>query len=170
MPTVRKNTGRREMELVLREETMGLLGLCHRGSPYVLPMTYGHARGALYMHCAPKGRKVDAIRENAEVCFTVARQYGRPVSHPQGARCPANHDSVICYGTARIVEDMEERRRVLTRFNRCLEPGAPPLKAEDVQHCLGIEIKIQRMTGRRQRKGGVWTRWDYTFPQSRGKR
>ncbi len=167
MTTVKKGAGRREMETVLREETMGFLGLTAPGAPYVVPMTHGYTGGAIYMHCALKGMKVDLIRKNPDVCFTVARQYGRPVHHPQGASCLANHDSVICYGKARIVEDIHERRRVLTRFNRCLEPGAAPLTAEDVRRCLAIVVQVQRMTGRRQRKGGVWTRWEYVF-RSRG--
>lgn len=158
-----RGSGLKEMEHVLREETMGFLGLASGGRPYVVPMTYGYSRGVILLHCALKGRKLDLIRLNPEVCFTVARQYGRPVRHPQGATCPASHDSVLCFGRARILEDVEERRTALTRFNRLLAPGARPLKTDEVRGCYAIEITLHTMSGRRQRKGGIWTRWEHDF-------
>jgi nitroimidazol reductase NimA-like FMN-containing flavoprotein (pyridoxamine 5'-phosphate oxidase superfamily) len=170
MTASKSGTGRREMERVLTEETMGFLGLAAGGRPYVVPMTYGYVRGTIYLHCALTGKKLDCLRGNPRVCFTVARQYGRLVRHPQGAGCPASQDSVICYGKGRILKDVEERRRALTRFNRCLQPGVRPLRADEVRRCYALEIKVDKMTGRRQRRGGDWTRWEYRFPAASAKK
>jgi nitroimidazol reductase NimA-like FMN-containing flavoprotein (pyridoxamine 5'-phosphate oxidase superfamily) len=154
-----------EMEKILRKETMGFLGLCMDGMPYVVPLTYGYVKGKILFHCALTGKKLDYIKANPQVCFAVGRQSGKVCRHPQGARCPVDTDSVICYGKARIIEDTEERWEILNRFNRHLQPDAEEIPVEAISRCYAIEIKITKMTGRQQRKGIKWTFWEYAFQQ-----
>jgi len=142
---------RDEMEGILREETLGYLGLSMDGIPYVVPLNYGYVDGKILFHCALKGKKLDYLRANPHVCFSVGRQYGEVIRHPQGARCQADHDSVICYGVARIVENLKERKNVLETFNRCLQPRVDEITPEAAAKCYAVEIKIIEMTGRKQR-------------------
>jgi nitroimidazol reductase NimA-like FMN-containing flavoprotein (pyridoxamine 5'-phosphate oxidase superfamily) len=153
---------RTEMENILREERLGYLGLSANGVPYVVPLNYAYLEGKILFHCALSGKKLDYLKANPQVCFTVGRQSGAAVRHPQGAQCNADHDSVICYGVARIVEDVEERRRVLEAFNRCLQPGAAAITLEAAAKCCAVEIRIVEMTGRQQ-KGTERTYWRYCF-------
>jgi nitroimidazol reductase NimA-like FMN-containing flavoprotein (pyridoxamine 5'-phosphate oxidase superfamily) len=151
------------IEAVLRGQTMGLLGLCRDGLPYVVPITYGYVPGRVLMHCALVGLKLEYLRANPQVCFTVARQSGEVVRHPQGADCPVDWDSVICYGTARVVEELDERRALLNEFNRCLQPQAPDVSLDAASGCYAIEITLSHMTGRRQRHGGERTSFAYSY-------
>jgi nitroimidazol reductase NimA-like FMN-containing flavoprotein (pyridoxamine 5'-phosphate oxidase superfamily) len=153
----------KKMEEILRKETMGFLGLSMDGIPYVVPLYYGYVKGRILFHCALKGKKLDYIRTNPKVCFTVGKQFGRVCRHPQGAHCRASHDSVICYGVARIIENMEERCEILNAFNRCLQPEAEDIPIEAISKCYAVEIKINKMTGRQQREGIKWTYWEYDF-------
>ncbi|MGB7537937.1 MAG: pyridoxamine 5'-phosphate oxidase family protein [Anaerolineales bacterium] len=157
---------RNAMEKILREETIGFLGLCRSGEPYVVPLTYAFVDGRVLFHCARSGKKLDFLRANPRVCLTVGRQSGAMIRHPQGASCRADHDSVICRGTARILEDVEERREALDAFNRRLQPDAKSITLEDAAKCLAVEIRIEEMTGRRWRKGKR-TRWEWR-PRSEG--
>ena len=91
---------------------------------------------------------LDYIKANPQVCFAVGRQSGKVCRHPQGARCPVDTDSVICYGKARIIEDTEELWEILNRFNRHLQPDAEEIPVEAISRCYAIEIKITKMTGR----------------------
>ena len=144
---------RAEMEKLLVEERVGYLGLVFDNRPYVIPLTYGYSEGKLIFHCAVKGSKLDIIRTNPDACFTVSRHFGEMVSHPQGAECHINSDSVICYGKARIIENIEERCQVLNTFNRCLQPNAREITIEEVENCNAVEIIINKMTGRSERDG-----------------
>ena len=144
---------RKEMEKLLVEKRVGYLGMSNNDKPYVIPMTYGYIEGRIIFHCALKGRKIELIRNNANVCFTVSRYFGEMVSHPQGAECHINSDSVICYGRARIIDDLEERCEVLNAFNRCLQRNAREITLEEVKHCLAVEIVVDEMTGRTERDG-----------------
>jgi uncharacterized protein len=153
-----------EMEKILRGQTMGFLGLSMDGVPYVLPLTYGYVKGKILFHCALTGKKLDHIKANPKVCFTVARRSGKVCPHPQGAHCPIDTDSVICFGVARIIENMQERLEILNAFNRCLQPDAKDIPLKAISKCYAVEIKITKMTGRQQCKGTERTYWEYNFP------
>jgi nitroimidazol reductase NimA-like FMN-containing flavoprotein (pyridoxamine 5'-phosphate oxidase superfamily) len=158
------NESREEMERILQEETIGYLGLSMDGMPYVVPLNYSYVEGRILFHCALTGRKLDYLKANPRVCFTVGRQFGETVRHPQGALCHVNNDSVICYGTARMIENVVERRQILDVFNRCLRPDAEEITLEAAAKCCAVEIKVAEMTGRQQRDG-KHTYWKYSFEQ-----
>lgn len=162
MPSKKFIKYRDKMEKILHEETMGFLGLCMDGMPYVVPLTYAYFKGRILFHCALKGKKLDCIKANPKVCFTVGKQFDF-CSHPYGASCRASHDSVICYGEARVIENMEERWKILNRFNRSLQPEAEEIPIEAISKCYAVEIEITKMTGRQQRNGTEWTHWEYNF-------
>jgi nitroimidazol reductase NimA-like FMN-containing flavoprotein (pyridoxamine 5'-phosphate oxidase superfamily) len=151
-----------EMEHILREETVGYLGLSMNGMPYVVPLNYGYIEGKIIFHCAQTGKKLDYLKHNAQVCFTVGQQSGAVRRHPQGALCHIDEDSVICYGIARIVEDENERHALLNTFNQCLQPGADAITRETAAKCGAVEITITEMTGRRERDRKR-TYWRYVF-------
>jgi nitroimidazol reductase NimA-like FMN-containing flavoprotein (pyridoxamine 5'-phosphate oxidase superfamily) len=140
------------MEQILQEETIGYLGLSVEGKPYVVPLNYGYIEGKILFHCALSGLKLDHIQENPQVCFTVGRQSGEVRRHAEGDPCHIDSDSVICYGRARIIEDLEERKGLLDAFNRCFRPDAEEISLESTAKCGAVEIEIAEMTGRRERE------------------
>jgi len=157
---------RDEMEKLLTEERVGYLGMSAEGKPYVIPLTYGYSEGKIIFHCARKGTKLNILQKNPNVCFTVSRHFGEMVSHPQGAECHINSDSVICYGKARIIDSLDERCKVLNIFNRCLQPQAREITREEVRHCHAVEIVIDEMTGRSERDGKC-TYWKQVNPSGK---
>jgi len=154
---------REEMEEILRRCAWGCLGVIVDSEPYVVPLNYAYDDGRILFHCALEGRKLDGIRANPEVCFIVAEQPGAVRDHPAGDPCHVDSDSVICRGTARIVEDLDERAAVLNTFNRAYRPDADDVPADRVANCGAVVIVIGEMTGRREREGGR-TLWRHRFP------
>ena len=39
--------------------------------PYIIPFNYGYSKGALYIHSAPEGKKIELLRKDGRVCFEV---------------------------------------------------------------------------------------------------
>ncbi|HEX2987823.1 MAG TPA: pyridoxamine 5'-phosphate oxidase family protein [Chloroflexota bacterium] len=142
---------REEMEQILREEVVGYLGLSDNGKPYVVPLNYAYMSGKIVFHCALTGQKLDAIRRNPHVCFTVGRQVGDVRDHANDPVCHPDSDSVICYGMARLLEDHTEREAALNAFNRRFRPSEPDLPMKRIERCMAVEITITKMTGRRER-------------------
>ena len=153
-----------KMESILREEVLGYLGLQMDGMPYVVPLNYAYFEGTILFHCALSGKKLDCIRANPQACFTVGRQVGEVRRHAEGEVCHKDSDSVICYGVARIIEDMGERQRALNTFNHHFRPDAAEITLESALKCCAVEIKIAEMTGREEREGKR-TYWRYRSEQ-----
>lgn len=145
------------MEDILREETIGWLGMNSESGPYVIPLNYAYEDGRVVFHCAHEGLKLDLIRSNPEVCFSVGRQAGEIRRHADGV-CHPDSESVLCFGRARILEDLPERASALTTFQRSFQPDAPPMSEEGAKGCGVVEIVIREMTGRREldRKRTYW--------------
>jgi nitroimidazol reductase NimA-like FMN-containing flavoprotein (pyridoxamine 5'-phosphate oxidase superfamily) len=152
MPSQEFIDSRQEMEEILQEETIGYLGLSVDKSPYVVPLNYGYDNGKILFHCGLTGKKLDYLRSNPRVCFTVGRQSGEVRRHADVDPCHVDSESVICYGTARIIEDIEERQRVLNTFSRTFQPDAEEITLEAASKCCAVEITIGEMTGRKERE------------------
>ena len=102
------------------------------------------------------------MKKNPRVCFSVARQLAEVREHAGGNPCHVDSDSVICYGKARVIEDLEERSAALNAFNRRYRPQAPDVPEERVKNCGVVEITVSEMTGRRERERKR-TCWRYVF-------
>jgi nitroimidazol reductase NimA-like FMN-containing flavoprotein (pyridoxamine 5'-phosphate oxidase superfamily) len=153
---------RTEMELILGQETVGYLGLSREGVPYVVPLNYAYLDGRILFHCALSGRKLDCLKANPRVCFAVGRQSGQVRRHAEGDPCHVDSESVICYGQARIIEDLAERKSVLDTFNRRFRPNADEISLDAASNCCAVEIRIAEMTGRRE-QAGECAYWKHSF-------
>ena len=93
------------------------LGLAVDDEPYVVPMNYGYTmdRGRLtfYLHSALKGKKLDMMRRNPRVFFEIDCDL-----QPFEGRVPCQYglvySSVMGRGTARIIEDVEEKKQAMS--------------------------------------------------------
>jgi len=153
---------RGEMEAFLCEETIGYLGLASEGKSYVVPLNYAYTDGRILFHCALEGKKLDCIRDNPDVCFAVGRQTGEVRRHAEGDPCHVDSDSVICYGRARVIDDLQERQSLLDEFNRSYRPDADGITRDAAAKCGAVEIVVSEMTGRRERDR-TRTYWRYSF-------
>ena len=93
------------------------LGLSVNDEPYVVPMNYGYTmeegKLVLYLHSAVKGRKLDMMRTNPKVFFSIDCD-----RMPFEGRVPCQYglvySSIMGRGTATIVEDVEEKKQAMT--------------------------------------------------------
>ena len=93
------------------------LGLAVDNEPYVVPMNYGYnwegERPVLYLHSALKGKKLDMIRTNPKVFFEIDCDW-TPFEGAVPCQYGMAYSSVMGRGTARIVEDVEEKKEAMT--------------------------------------------------------
>ena len=88
------------------------LGLAVNDEPYVVPMNYGYTmeegKLVLYMHSALRGKKLDMMRANQKVFFEMDCDLA-PFEGEKPCQYGLVYSSVMGRGTARIVEDVEEK-------------------------------------------------------------
>ena len=93
------------------------LGLAVDNEPYVVPMNYGYTMEdghmIVYLHSALKGKKLDMIRANPKVFFELDCDLA-PFEGMVACRYGLSYSSVMARGEARIVEDVEEKKKAMS--------------------------------------------------------
>ena len=93
------------------------LGLCVNNEPYVVPMNYGYVmedgKLVLYLHSAVRGKKLDMLRQNPKVFFELDCDLA-PFEGKVPCQYGLAYSSVMGRGEARIVEDVEEKKRAMS--------------------------------------------------------
>lgn len=141
---------RRKMEVILDTTPVMHLGLWDGKEVYVAPLNFVRIGEALYFHSAQEGRKIDILSSNPRVCFEVTGEHWiEPGLH--GADCTTRYQSVIGWGIAKIVEDIDIKRDVLVSLNKKFAAPAEGLPEDVVRRTAIIKIEIERMTGKSNR-------------------
>ncbi len=142
---------------LIDQATSGVLALVDGGAPYAVPLSHVRVGGTIYFHCAPEGRKLDAVRECGRASFCVI---GQDAVVPE--RFTTYFRSAVAEGPVRIVDDEAEKLLGLRALGEKFSPGNEDgLKAEidgafarvcvlalDIESLTGKEaIELVRMRG-----------------------
>lgn len=135
----------KEVDQFLTCARVGRLGLClEDGQPYVVPVGYAYADGKIFFHTCNKGLKMNALRQNANVCFEVDETLSDA----------SMFKSVIVFGKAEIISDkakmipylqkLIDKYRVPESFDAYMsKPGRNKEKElQEVRICLITPNKI----------------------------
>ena len=93
------------------------LAMVDGDEPYLVPMNYGYTmedgKLTLYVHGAVKGRKIDVLRANPKVFFSMECDV-TPFDGPVACRYGTTYASIMGAGKAEILEDVEEKKAGLS--------------------------------------------------------
>ena len=113
----RQITDQRQILDILDSGKVLHLGLAVDNMPYVVPMNYGYTQEngklIIYLHSATRGRKLDMIRANPNVFFEIESGV-QPFEGVLPCQYGMVYSSVMGCGTARIIEDAEEKKQAMT--------------------------------------------------------
>ncbi len=113
------------------------LAMADEGEPYIVPVNYGYAEHTLYVHSAAAGRKLEILKRNGRVCFEIESPV-EIVSHPEPCHWGAKARSLVGYGNAVIVTDLDAKRRGLDVLMR--HYGKSDANAYDAKQLAAIVI------------------------------
>ena len=113
----RQITDLNQIKKILDTASVLHLGLAVDNEPYVVPMNYGYTmegdKLTIYLHGATRGKKLDMIRANPRVFFEMDCDRV-PFEGEKPCQYGMVYSSVMGRGSARIVEDVEEKKKALT--------------------------------------------------------
>lgn len=124
--------------------------LCHvayviDGQPFCTPTLHWREGDRLYWHGSSASRMLRQLKLGAPVCLTVSHLDGLVLAR-SGFNHSANYRSVMCFGTARIVDDVEEKARALKSVIERFYPGRSetlrPDQAQEVKATMVIGMEI----------------------------
>lgn len=134
---------------LLETSTSGILSVTGDGGyPYGVPLSHLYHDGKLYFHCALTGHKIDAIKANDKVSFTVISQ-DKVVEE----KFTTLYRSVIVFGRATLITD-EARMRPLLRIiasRFCPSQSQAAVAAEidgAIHRMMMIEVKPDHLSGK----------------------
>lgn len=117
------------------------------GYTYAVPVSPVYDDNHIYVHSAPIGHKIAALKANPKVSLCAIE---KDEIHPE--TLTSHFRSVIAFGTARFITDPKEKLAVLEKL---VEKFAPNFheegKAEALQkidYIAIIDIAIEQMTGK----------------------
>jgi len=137
------------IEDILARAEVCRIAMCDGNIPYIVPVNFGYRDRALFIHSAREGRKIGILRKNSLVCFEVETDLeilkGR-------AACDwgARYRSVIGTGTARILEELSDKKDALDVIMRKYSgTGGHSYDDARVNAISVIRIDIREMTGKK---------------------
>ena len=115
--------------------------LCHvagviDGRPIVLPTLHAREGRRLYLHSSPASALMRSILASGDVCVAVTLFDGLRLAR-SGFESSIAYRSVVLFGSATLVADEDEKRRVLDRFVDCVLPG----RAREVRVASAREVR-----------------------------
>lgn len=134
---------------ILKNCTNAVLALRDESSDYTyaVPVSPVYHDNHIYIHSAPMGHKIAALRSHSKVSLCVIE---KDEIHPE--KLASYFRSVIVFGTARFITDPKEKFKVLETL---VEKFAPDFLEEGrieaqqkINYVAIIDITIEHMTGK----------------------
>ena len=125
------------------------LGLAVDNEPYVVPMNYGYSiedgKLVLYLHSALRGKKLDMIRANPNVFFSLECGL-TPFEGQVACQYGVAYSSVMGRGIARLVEDVEEKKQAMSILMKTQTGKDFTFEDRLVSIVAGIRIDVSEYT------------------------
>ena len=140
-------TKKAAIEDIITKSLVCRLALSDDNSPYIVPLCFGYKDKVLYFHGSQKGKKIDIIKKNPMVSFELDTDT-EIVKAEDACRWTMKYRSVIGFGKALLLEDIEEKRKALNIImsqysDRIFQFDDAILKKMGV-----IKVEIESMTGK----------------------
>lgn len=153
---IRRHPERAAPELAeefLRAGRVAHVAFVAAGQPYVLPFTYHYDAGKLYIHGAPASRTLRTLRPGTPVCAEVTLLDGLVASRDAKSHS-MNYRSVVLFGEAVEVTDLDEKRLACEAMTRRYFPGRAagreyaPARDGDLRAVTLLAIAIEELSAK----------------------
>jgi nitroimidazol reductase NimA-like FMN-containing flavoprotein (pyridoxamine 5'-phosphate oxidase superfamily) len=152
----RANYDRAFVNAVLDECLVCHVGFVVQGQVYVIPTTYARVGETVYVHGAAASRLMKTLAEGIEVCVEVTILDGLVLAK-SAFHHSMNYRSVVVFGRAREITDLDEKRRALDAIVEHTEPGRAAVarapNAKELAATRVLAVPIEEASGK-AREGG----------------
>jgi len=137
-----------EIEEIVRKSLVCRLGLAEENRPYIVPLSFGFKDSTLYFHSALEGKKIEILRKNTKVCFEFDLDH-EVVADEEGCKWGMKCRSVIGFGKASIVEDIQDKKAGLNAITEHYSCGTYDYSEAAINNTLVIKVEIESMTAKK---------------------
>ena len=138
-----------EIEDIIKKAEVLHLAMIDGDEPYVVPVNYAYMDGCLVFHSAYEGRKIDVLKANPKVCFTLYTDHN-VVRADKACEFTNHYRCVIGSGHAEFLTDVDEKIKCFSKLIEHYAPGGPVDFHEKLVEITNIiKIHIDSMTGKK---------------------
>jgi nitroimidazol reductase NimA-like FMN-containing flavoprotein (pyridoxamine 5'-phosphate oxidase superfamily) len=164
------NRGSHETEIIhqiLDAAFLAHVGFNVNGQPFVIPTLFGREGDKLYLHGSAASRMLRELSTGVPACVTVANVDGLVLAR-SAFHHSMNYRSVVAFGTARKIEEVEKKTHALRvisehlirgRWDEVREPNEQELKATSV-----LEFPIEEASAKMRSGPPIDDEEDYALP------
>lgn len=98
------------------------VGFSVDAQPFVIPMLYARDGGDVLLHGSIASRLMRNLADGVPACLSVSHVDGLVLARSHFHHS-VNYRSVVCFGTARVVDDAQEKIATFARFVDAILPG-----------------------------------------------
>ena len=140
-------TDRDEIEAIINQSQVCRLAMVDGGCPYVVPLCFGYEDNKLYFHSANKGKKLNILRRNPNVCFEFDIDCNARTAE-NACDWGMQYKSVIGYGKASFIESDTSRREALDIIMRQYGGKEGSYPDAKVKNTVIFKVDIDNMNGK----------------------
>ncbi len=135
---------------LLKNERRGVFAVNgDEGYPYAVPVNflYCEEEGRIYFHGSKAGHKIESIKKDNKVCFTV---YGNEAVKDEKEWAPFVQ-SVVIFGKCHLIEDQERAIELVRKVAEKYYPNKETIDEEIASSGKAVqmyEIEIEHMSGK----------------------
>jgi len=144
----REITDLSEIEGIIQKAKVCRVAFVDGTGPYIVPVNFGYERGALYVHGADAGHKIEILKKNNRVCFEMDEDV-EIRSAEKACKFSLKYRSVIGTGKVRFLEKDEEKARALNVIMRHYSDRDFSFSKPDLDSVLVWKIEIDSLSGKK---------------------
>ncbi len=141
-------TDQSTLEEIIKSDLVCRLALSENDQPYIVPLCFGYHDTTLYFHSAPKGKKLDMLKMNPNVCFEFDINT-EIVKADKACQWGMQYGSVIGFGQAVIVENIKEKEKAISIIMNQYSDDQHHFSEDALRKTTVIKVNIQSMSGKK---------------------
>ncbi|MBW1814593.1 MAG: pyridoxamine 5'-phosphate oxidase family protein [Deltaproteobacteria bacterium] len=135
------------IQWIIRRSTVCRLAMVEGSKPYVVPLCFGFEDNCLYFHCSEKGKKIDILKANNNVCFEFDIDQ-EVIPSDKACSFGMKYFSVIGFGKASFIEDNKEKQKALDIIMHQYSEKSWNYSDDFITHILVIKVEIDSIAGK----------------------
>jgi uncharacterized protein len=117
--------------------------------PYVVPFNFGYKDKFIYLHSAQKGRKIEIMNKNPNVCVAFSTDHLLNFQNEQVAcSYSMRYRSVLAFGKIEFIDDPEKKVEVLNIIMSHYTSGEFHYNPPAIREVKTYRVAVEKFTGK----------------------
>ena len=119
------------------------------GNPYVIPMNFGFDQDVVYLHSSRKGKKIDILKNNPNVCINFTTDHLlRYQDENVACSWSMKYRSVLIYGKVEFVEETEQKILHLNEVMKNYSPKEFKYNPPSIREVCCWKVVVEKYEGK----------------------